>query len=78
MTNEKKPSGIKPARSKSTRKGNTGPMSDKELDEVSGGLVASDGGLSDMTSPPIATAETLSPRDPASGLPTGKRGHKAF
>jgi hypothetical protein len=77
MTNKKKPSFSKPARSKSTAK-NTGHMSDKELDEVSGGLVGSDGGVSDMTSTPIVSAEILSPRDPASGLPTGKRMHKPF
>ena len=77
MTNKKKPSGSKPARSKSTHKSSSAPMSDKELDGVSGGLVGSDGGLSDMTSTPIASAEIVSPRDPASGLSTGKRGHRA-
>jgi hypothetical protein len=45
-------------------KGNTDPgvLRDDELDKVSGGT----------------THEIVSPRDSASGLPTGKRQHKPF
>lgn len=32
----------------------------------------------DITPPPTLDAEVVSPRDPASGLPTGKRMHKPF
>ena len=76
MTTRKKPTSSKPAPSKSTRKDETAPMSDRELDEVSGGLVGSDGGFSDLTTSPLVSTEVVSPRDPASGLPTGKRTYK--
>jgi len=49
----------------------------KEMKKTKGGLNFAIGGLGgpDTTPPPTLDAEVVSPRDPASGLPTGKRTH---
>jgi len=43
-------------------------LADDELEKVAGGI--------DGATPPPIMSEVVSPRDPASGLPTGKRMHK--
>jgi hypothetical protein len=45
-----------------------------ELDTVSGGLIAANGGGINGSE----SHDIVSPRDAASGLPTGKRSHKPF
>ena len=56
-------------------------LSDKELDGVSGGAtIGTPPPINDdiQQSAPIGDSQIASPRDPASGLPTGKRMHKPF
>ena len=64
------------------KKDGTGELDDEQLSEVSGGVAVgspppddgADPGLPDLS----PSSNVISPRDPASGLPTGKRMHKPF
>jgi bacteriocin-like protein len=76
---QKKPAGKVKANARTKAKEKISPprrtrkeLSDDELAAVSGGTMES-------TTEVIAVShEIVSPRDPASGLPTGKRMHKPF
>jgi hypothetical protein len=46
-------------------------LTDEEAEKVAGGVIA-------IQPPPIGDSQIVSPRDAASGLPTGKRMHKPF
>jgi hypothetical protein len=64
------------------KKDGTGELDDEQLTDVSGGLavgVPPDAGGTDPVAPDLSpSTNVISPRDPASGLPTGKRMHKPF
>jgi hypothetical protein len=52
-------------------------LADEELDGVSGGTAAALD-TNGAGTPPDDGVDVVSPRDPASGLPTGKRMHKPY